>query len=177
MGSFKNLLVQNHCQNRSYLHESFQIKCRYRTVHIMVPEGWVGPQLGKPYLHVFILRTSRQTSIKVGINHPCVKGILNCSNKVPGPFQRGDNCKNWVGSFKNLQNHWARIGHIYMKAFWYNVDSELFISWSPGVRRGHSRENHIHLCLCWEKNLLQNQQANFNQSWYKSYLGKGNFNK
>jgi hypothetical protein len=24
-----------------------------------------------------------------------------------------------------LQNHWARIGHIYMKAFWYNVDSDL----------------------------------------------------
>jgi hypothetical protein len=28
----------------------------------------------------------------------------------------------------------------------------------------------------WEKNLLQNQQANFNQTWYKSSLGKGNKN-
>jgi hypothetical protein len=46
-------------------------------------------------------------------------GILNCSNKGPGPLQRGDNNKNGVGSFKNLllQNHRARIGHIYMKAF------------------------------------------------------------
>jgi hypothetical protein len=26
-----------------------------------------------------------------------------------------------------------------------------------------------------KKNLLQNQQANFNQTWYKSSLGKGNF--
>jgi hypothetical protein len=38
-------------------------------------------------------RTSRLISIKLGINHPWVKGILNCSNKGPGPFQRGDNYK------------------------------------------------------------------------------------
>jgi hypothetical protein len=25
-----------------------------------------------------------------------------------------------------------------------------------------------------EKNILQNQQANFNQTWYISFLGKGN---
>jgi hypothetical protein len=82
--------------------------------------------------------------------------ILNCSNKVPGPLQRGDNHKNakmGVGSFKNLllQNHWARIGHIYMKAIWYNIDSELFISWSPGIGRGHNRENYIYICLYWKK--------------------------
>jgi hypothetical protein len=33
-------------------------------------------------------------------NHPWVKGILHCSNKKPGPLQRGDNYKNakmwWV---------------------------------------------------------------------------------
>jgi hypothetical protein len=33
-------------------------------------------------------------------NHPWVKGILNCSNKGPGPLQRGDNYKNGLGSFK-----------------------------------------------------------------------------
>jgi hypothetical protein len=70
---------------------------------------------------VFILkkifsRTSRPISIKLGINHPWVKRILNCSYKGPGPVQRGDNlkkiCKNGVGSFKNLlQNHLARIGY------------------------------------------------------------------
>jgi hypothetical protein len=47
--------------------------------------------------------------------------------------------------------HWARIGHIYMKAFWYNVDSSFLKSWSPGVGRGHNRENHIHWCLYWKK--------------------------
>jgi hypothetical protein len=34
-----------------------------------------------------------------------MKGIQVCSNKGPGPFQRGDNhkmCKNGVGSFKNI---------------------------------------------------------------------------
>jgi hypothetical protein len=38
-------------------------------------------------------RTSRPISIKLGINHPWVKGILNCSNKGSGPLQRGDNLK------------------------------------------------------------------------------------
>jgi hypothetical protein len=56
---------------------------------------------------VFILkkiffRTSRPISIKLGINHLWVNGILNSSNKGPGPFQRGNNYKNGVGSFKNL---------------------------------------------------------------------------
>jgi hypothetical protein len=33
-----------------------------------------------------------------------------CSNKGPGPLQRGDNHKNGVMSFKNLiQNHWANF--------------------------------------------------------------------
>jgi hypothetical protein len=39
-------------------------------------------------------RTSRPISIKLGINHPWVKGILNCLHKGPGPLQRGDNHKN-----------------------------------------------------------------------------------
>jgi hypothetical protein len=33
-------------------------------------------------------------SMKLGINHPWVMGILNCSNKGSGPLQRGDNLKN-----------------------------------------------------------------------------------
>jgi hypothetical protein len=40
------------------------------------------------------------------LDHPWVKEIINCSNKRPGPLQKGDNYKNGVGSFKNLlQNH------------------------------------------------------------------------
>jgi hypothetical protein len=48
----------------------------------------------------FISRTSRPISMKLGINHPWVKGILNCSSKGPGPLQRGDNYKNGLGSLK-----------------------------------------------------------------------------
>jgi hypothetical protein len=33
-------------------------------------------------------------SIKLNTNYPWVKGIQFCSNKGPGPFQRGDNHKN-----------------------------------------------------------------------------------
>jgi hypothetical protein len=56
---------------------------------------------------IFFSRTSRPISIKLGTNHPLVKEILNYSNKEPGPVQRGDNCKNGMGSCKNLllKNH------------------------------------------------------------------------
>jgi hypothetical protein len=51
----------------------------------------------------------------------------------------------------------------------------LFKPWSPGVGRGQPTIwKTIFTCVCIEKNLLlQNQQANFNQTWYKSFLGKG----
>jgi hypothetical protein len=39
-------------------------------------------------------RTNRPISIQLDTNHPWVKGISNCSNKGPGPLQRGDNHKN-----------------------------------------------------------------------------------
>jgi hypothetical protein len=43
---------------------------------------------------IFFSRTSKPISIKLSINHPCIKGILNCSNNGPDAFQRGDNYKN-----------------------------------------------------------------------------------
>jgi hypothetical protein len=43
---------------------------------------------------IFFSRTSKPISIKLGINHIWVKGILNYSNKGPGLLQRGDNLKN-----------------------------------------------------------------------------------
>ena len=46
------------------------------------------------FLKIFFSRTSRPISIKLGTNHPRVKGILNSSNKGPDPLQRGDNHKN-----------------------------------------------------------------------------------
>jgi hypothetical protein len=42
----------------------------------------------------FFSRTRQPISIKLGTNYPWVIGILNCSNKGPGPLQRGDNYRN-----------------------------------------------------------------------------------
>jgi hypothetical protein len=54
-----------------------------------------------------------------------MKRIINCSNEGPGSLQRGDNCKNGVGSFANLfhKNLGARRAHTNMKAFWYSETS------------------------------------------------------
>jgi hypothetical protein len=40
------------------------------------------------------IRKTISISIKLGRNHPWVKGIRNSSNKGPGPLERGDNHKN-----------------------------------------------------------------------------------
>jgi hypothetical protein len=52
---------------------------------------------------IFFSRTSRPISIKLGINDPWVKGILNCSNKGPGLLQRGDIHKNAKMGWGNLK--------------------------------------------------------------------------
>jgi hypothetical protein len=57
-------------------------------------------------------RTSRPISIKLGINHPWVKGMLNCSNEGPGPLQRGDNYKN------------AKMGRGHLKIFSRTTEQE-----------------------------------------------------
>jgi hypothetical protein len=51
-------------------------------------------------------------SIKLGINHRWVKGILNCSNKEPGPLQRGDNHKD------------AKMGRGHLKIFSRTTEPE-----------------------------------------------------
>jgi hypothetical protein len=93
-------------------------------------------------------RTSRPILIKPSTKHSKVKKILNHRNNRPGPLQRGDNHKNGVGLFlkkksSQVKSQWAIIGLMYMKAFWYGVDSKLWTSWLPGVGRGHNREDHI----------------------------------
>jgi hypothetical protein len=58
---------------------------------------------------IFFSRTSWPISIKLGINHPLVKGILNCSNKGLGHLQRGDNHKN------------AKMGWDHLKIFFFRT--------------------------------------------------------
>jgi hypothetical protein len=43
----------------------------------------------KIHWKIFFSRTSRPISIKLGTHYPWVKGIQVCSNKGPGPLQRG----------------------------------------------------------------------------------------
>jgi hypothetical protein len=57
---------------------------------------------------IFSSRISRPISIKLGINHPWVKRILNCSNKGPGPLQRGDNYKNAEMGWGHLRLFFSR---------------------------------------------------------------------
>jgi hypothetical protein len=52
---------------------------------------------------IFFYRTSKPKLIKPCTYNPWVKGIQVCLNRGSGPFQRGDNRKNGVGSFKNLK--------------------------------------------------------------------------
>jgi hypothetical protein len=51
---------------------------------------------------IFFSRTRRPILIKLSITLPWVKGILNCSNKGPGPFQKGDN-------YKNAKMRWGHL--------------------------------------------------------------------
>jgi hypothetical protein len=61
----------------------------------MVAGGSGGATIGKTiFTYVYIeKKSSSPEPIKLGINHTWVKGILNYSNKGPGPLQRGDNLK------------------------------------------------------------------------------------
>jgi hypothetical protein len=46
-------------------------------------------KIHRKFLKIFFSRTSRPKSIKLGANYPLVKRIQVCSNKGPGPLQRG----------------------------------------------------------------------------------------
>jgi hypothetical protein len=61
-----------------------------------------------------------------------VKGIQVCSNKGPGPLQRGDNHKNGLGSFKNLflQNHLANFNQTWHKS---SLEEEDFSVLKKGI--------------------------------------------
>jgi hypothetical protein len=46
-------------------------------------------KIHRKFLKIFFSRTSRTKSIKLGTNYPLVKIVQVCSNKGPGPLQRG----------------------------------------------------------------------------------------
>jgi hypothetical protein len=87
----------------------------------MVPRGLGRDTTGKTiftcvYIEkIFFSIASRPISVKLGINHSSVNGILNCSNKGPGPLQRGDNYKN------------AKIGWGHLKIFFSRTTEPEYI--------------------------------------------------
>jgi hypothetical protein len=64
---------------------------------------------------IFFSRSSRPIIIKLGTNHPYVKGIQNCTNQGLGPMQRGDNHKN------------AKMGWGHLKIFSKTTEPEELI--------------------------------------------------
>jgi hypothetical protein len=69
-----------------------------------------------------------------------------------------------------LENHWAKIAHIYMKAFWHSADLSLYKLLSPRVEVEDTKGETIFTFLDWKKSFKMKHRANFHQTWYKHYL-------
>jgi hypothetical protein len=110
----------------------------------------------------------------MGTNYPCMKEIQVCSNKGPSPLQRGGNHKN------------VKIGWVHLKIFYSRITGPILIDLAQIILRWRrfklvqtkgitflqgemivKNENTV-------ENLLKNQQAKFNQTYYKLSLGEGN---
>jgi hypothetical protein len=77
-------------------------------------------------------RTSKPISIKLGANYPWVKGIQACSNKGPGPLQRGDN-------YKNVKMGW---GHLKIFSRTTGAEKLRFIGKLPDTVQNRVSKNH-----------------------------------
>jgi hypothetical protein len=71
-------------------------------------------------------------SIKLN-TFPWVKEIQVCSNKEPGPLQRGDNHKNIKKH--HLQNHWVNFNQTWNRSFLGGWGSSLFTLWPNGDKK------------------------------------------
>jgi hypothetical protein len=107
-----------------------------------------------------------------------VKGIEVCSNEGPCPLQRGDNhknVKNGVGLkifSRTIEPILTRLGTNHPLVKGIQVCSNE--GDSPSTRGDNSRRVKIHGIFL-EKNILQDQQAKFKQTWYKLSLGEFKF--
>jgi hypothetical protein len=106
-----------------------------------------------------------------------VKGIQVCSNKGPGPLQRGDNHTNLKMGLGNL-NIFSRATGLILNRLGTNhpriekIQVSLKEGDSPSSRGDNSEIVKIQTIF---KNLfLQNQQAKINQIWYKLSFGENN---
>jgi hypothetical protein len=68
------------------------------------------------------------------------------------------------------ENHWSKIVHIYMKAFWHSADLSLYKLWSPSVKVGDSRGETILTFVYWKESFKMKHLANFNQTLIQTYI-------
>ena len=73
-----------------------------------------------------------------------------------------------------LQNHWANFNQTWQKASLGEGDSSLFKWRTCPFPRGDNYTNSENTLMKFKNILLQNHWANFNQTWHKASLGKGN---
>jgi hypothetical protein len=128
------------------------------------------------YIFDFFSRTTGQILTRLCTNDSWVEGIQFCSTKGDNPFPRGDN-----GESKNTM----KILKIFSRTSRPNsIKLNTGYPWVKGIQvcsnKGPSPlqrgDNHKYVkigCMGSFKYLfLQNHFANFNQTWYKSSLGK-----
>jgi hypothetical protein len=127
---------------------------------------------------LFFSRTSGPKSIKLGTNYPWVKEIQVCSNKGPGPLQRGDNHKNLKMEVGNL-NIFSRTTSLILNRLGTNhprierIQMSLKEGDSPSSR-GDNHDNSKNTPKIFKNLFLQNEQAKINQIWYKLSFGGNN---
>ena len=108
--------------------------------------------------------------------HPWLKGIQFCLNEKPRPFLRGDNQEIVKIHWRNLKIFFSRTtGPISTKlGTKYLWDKGIKLCSNEGPWPFPWVDNYEIAKISWRKfkNLLQNQRANFNQSWHNASLGE-----
>jgi hypothetical protein len=103
-----------------------------------------------------------------------VRGIHASSNKGSGPLQRGDNHRNVKMGWGHLRIFSRTIGPILIRNYPWVKGIKVCSKEgdSPSAKGDNSKNSKNTLKIF--KNLLQNQQAKINHTWYKLLLGEEN---
>jgi hypothetical protein len=127
------------------------------------------------YIFYFLSRTTGPILTRFGTNHSWVDEIQGCLNKGDSASPRGDNSKRVKIHWKYLKIFFSRTSRPNSIKFGTNYPciTGIQVCSSKGSGRlqwGDNRKNGVGDL----KNLfLQNRWTNFNQTWYKSFLGRG----
>jgi hypothetical protein len=108
------------------------------------------------YILDFFSRTTGPILTRLGTNHPWVKGIQVCSKEGDSPSPRGDNSQ--------IQSNLVQIVLEWGEFKFVQIKGQVLFKGEIITKIGLG-----HLKIFF----LQNHWANFNQTWHKSSLGKG----